>query len=77
MVLRIFTYLDKLFSIVQPQKLMFMAVDGEEIVFSLLFVSVGERREEREREREREKERKRERKRQRDRGRERERVSER
>ena len=30
MVLRIFQYLDKLFSIVQPQKLLFMAVDGEE-----------------------------------------------
>lgn len=29
MVLRIFQYLDKLFSIVQPQKLLFMAVDGE------------------------------------------------
>lgn len=28
MVLRIFTYLDKLFHIVKPQKLIFMAIDG-------------------------------------------------
>ena len=27
--LRIFTYLDKLFHIVKPQKLIFMAIDGE------------------------------------------------
>ena len=36
MILRIFQYLDKLFSIVQPQKLLFMAVDGER-VFGVLF----------------------------------------
>jgi len=29
MILRIFTYLDKLFHIVKPQKLMFMAIDGK------------------------------------------------
>ena len=34
--LLIFQYLDKLFSIVQPQKLLFMAVDGER-VFGVLF----------------------------------------
>lgn len=28
MILRIFTYLDKLFHIVKPQKLIFMAIDG-------------------------------------------------
>lgn len=29
MILRIFTYLDKIFHIVKPQKLLFMAIDGE------------------------------------------------
>ena len=29
MVVRIFNYLDRLFQIVKPQKLLFMAVDGE------------------------------------------------
>lgn len=30
MVVRIFTYLDKLFHIIKPQKVMLMAIDGEE-----------------------------------------------
>lgn len=38
MILRIFQYLDKLFSIVQPQKLLFMAVDGERTCFLFCFL---------------------------------------
>ncbi len=29
MVVKIFTYLDKLFQVVKPQRLLFMAIDGE------------------------------------------------
>lgn len=43
MVLRIFQYLDKLFSIVQPQKLLFMAVDGECLFFKSAVLRSGEK----------------------------------
>ena len=32
MILKIFAYIEKLFQIIQPQKLLFAAIDGEQVV---------------------------------------------
>jgi 5'-3' exoribonuclease 1 len=40
MVIRIFSYLDKLIHIMKPRKLVFMAIDGEAALFKLWFCIV-------------------------------------